>query len=113
MDPSSYPEMIRQLPQADIPFPGVRAWIAQGADHQVIFFDIDAGTEVPLHSHGAQWGIAVDGEMELTIGDETRRYRAGDSYFIPAGVEHGARFLTRFRAIDFFDVPDRYQARQG
>jgi quercetin dioxygenase-like cupin family protein len=111
MNPADYPELIRNLPQADIPFPGVKAWIAQGADHQVVFFDIPAGTEVPLHSHGAQWGIAVEGEMELTIGEETRVYRAGDSYYIPAGVMHGAKVLTRFRAIDFFDVPDRYPAK--
>jgi len=29
--------------------------------------DIDPIGEVPPHSHGAQWGVVVEGEMELTI----------------------------------------------
>ena len=34
------PELIRKLPEADIPFPGVKAWLSQGSDHQIGFFDI-------------------------------------------------------------------------
>jgi len=32
-------------------------------------------------------------------------------YHIPAGVEHRARFLSHFRAIDVFADVDRYKAR--
>ena len=102
MAETSYPEMITRLPRADLPFEGVRGWVSQAPDHQVVFFDIEPVGEVPPHSHGAQWGIVVEGEMELTIGGETRRYGPGDSYYIPEGVEHGARFFTRVRAIDVF-----------
>ena len=103
--------MITRLPQADIPLDGVRAWISQATDHQVVFFDIDPIGVVPSHTHGEQWGIVVEGEMELTIGDETRRYGPGDSYHIPAGVPHGAKFLSHFRAIDVFADADRYGPR--
>ena len=99
------------LPEADIPFPGVRGWISQAADHQVVFLDIEPIGEVAPHHHGEQWGVVVEGEMELTIGDTTRTYRRGDSYHIPAGVRHGATFRTRVRAIDVFAEPDRYRAR--
>jgi quercetin dioxygenase-like cupin family protein len=64
-----------------------------------------------MHTHGEQWGIVVEGEMELTIGGQTRRCGPGDSYHIPAGVEHGAKFLTHFRAIDVFADVDRYKAK--
>jgi quercetin dioxygenase-like cupin family protein len=47
--------------------------------------------------------------MDLTIGGQTRRCRAGDSFHIPAGVELGATFLTHLRAIDFFADVDRCQ----
>ena len=67
--------------------------------------------QIPPHSHGEQWGIVVQGEMDLTVGGETKRYRAGDSYHIPAGVEHGATFLTHFRAIDVFADVDRCKAK--
>ena len=108
---NGYPEMITRLPQANIPLDGVRGWISQAPDHQVVFLDIDPIGEVPPHTHGDQWGIVVEGEMELTIGDETRRYRPGDSYYIPAGVPHGAKFLTHFRAIDVFADANRYQPK--
>ena len=105
-----YPEMITRLPQADIGLRGVRGWISQAADHQVVFLDIDPIGTVPPHSHGEQWGIVVEGEMELTIGGETRRYGPGDSYHIPAGTVHGAKFLSHFRAIDVFADRERYTA---
>jgi len=107
-----YPDFIKALPAADIPFAGVRGWISQAADHQVVFFDIEPVGEVAPHSHGEQWGIVVEGEMDLTMDGETRTYRQGDSYHIPAGVVHGARFRTRFRAIDVFAEPDRWKAKK-
>lgn len=110
-DRGSYPKMITNLPQIDAPLPGVRGWLSQAIDHQVVFFDIEAVGEVPPHSHGEQWGVVVEGEMELTIGDAPpRRCGPGDTYHIPAGVVHGARFLSHFRAIDVFADRDRYRA---
>ena len=109
MSPDGFPELITQLPRADLPIDGVRGWISQATDHQVVVFDIEPIGEIPPHSHGEQWGVVVEGEMELTIGGETRRYGPGDSYHIPAGVTHGARFLSRFRAIDVFADADRYK----
>lgn len=107
-----YPAEIRGLPEADIPFAGVRGWLLQGARSSVAFFDIAAIGQVPPHAHGAQWGIVVEGEMELTIAGETRTYRRGDRYYIPAGTEHSATFKTRSFVIDFFAERDRYRPRR-
>lgn len=63
-----YSEMIKDLPEADINFKGLKGWISQGKDHQIVFFDIEPIGEVSEHSHGAQWGMVIEGEMELTIG---------------------------------------------
>jgi quercetin dioxygenase-like cupin family protein len=108
MADADYPEIIRQLPEADVPFKGVRGWILQGLNQQVLFMDIEPIGEVAEHSHGEQWGIVIDGEMDLTIGGETRVYRKGDSYLIPAGTPHSATFRTRVKALDFFADKDRY-----
>jgi quercetin dioxygenase-like cupin family protein len=105
----TYPDLIENLPDAEIPLDGVRGKLLQCADHQVVFLEIEPIGTVPIHSHGAQWGIVIEGEMDLTIGVETRTYRAGDSYYIPAGVEHGAVFRSHFKAIDLFGEPDRYE----
>lgn len=109
--PNEFPACIMSLPEADTNFDGVRGWIAQGGQTQVVFFDIEAGGVVPPHSHGEQWGIVVDGEIEFTIGGETKVYRKGDTYHIPAGVEHSAKFRTHFRCIDFFPDPARHKAK--
>ena len=111
MSSQAYAEMIIRLPEVDVHVTGVRGWLSQGKDHQIVFFAIDPAIDIPLHSHGEQWGIVVEGELDLTIGGQTKRYRAGDSYHIPAGVEHGARILTRFRAIDVFADADRYKPK--
>ena len=108
---TKFPTMITGLPEADIPFDGVRGWIVQGAEHQVVFMDIDPVGEVAPHSHGEQWGVVVEGEMELTIGGVTRRLGPGDSYHIGAGVVHSAKFLSRFRVIDVFAEKDRYKVK--
>jgi quercetin dioxygenase-like cupin family protein len=107
-----YPDVITSLPEADIPFKGVRGWISQGLDHQVVFFDIAPIGEVAEHSHGTQWGVVFEGEMALTIGGETRTYKKGDSYYIPEGVVHSAVFKTRTRVMDFFADRERYKPKK-
>lgn len=111
MSDNAFPGMITSLPEADIPFKGVRGWISQAPDHQIVFMDIEPIGDVAPHSHGEQWGIVVEGEMELTIGSKTKIYRPGDHYHIPEGVIHGAKFLTHFRVIDMFADKNRYKPK--
>jgi quercetin dioxygenase-like cupin family protein len=111
MTTAQFTAVITGLPEADIGLPGVRAWILSGEGRQVAFFEIEPVGAVPEHAHEEQWGVVVEGEMELRIGAETRRYRAGDSYHVPAGTLHAATFLTRFRAIDVFANPRRYREK--
>ena len=112
MSTAPFPDFITSLPEADIPFPGVRGWISQAPNHQVIFMDIDPIGSVAPHRHGEQWGLVVEGEMELTIDGVKRRVRAGDSYHIPANVEHSATFPTRVRVIDVFADVSRYRPKE-
>ncbi len=112
MSSAEFPKFVLNLPEADIPFPGVRGRISQAPDHQIIFMDIDPIGEVAPHRHGEQWGIVVEGEMQLTIGGVTKTYRAGDSYHIPANVEHAATFTSRVRVIDVFADANRYRPKK-
>ena len=111
MNTAPFPDLIKNLPEAEIPVAGVRGWLLQGDDTQAVFFEIESTAQVPPHAHCAQWGIVVDGEMDLTIGDDTRTYGKGDSYFIPEGVVHAARFRSRVLVIDLFAAADRYRAK--
>ena len=101
MKSEPYPNCIKNLPKAKIPF--------EGENSQAGFFEIEPIGIVPPHSHGAQYGFVIEGEMLLTIGDETKLYKRGDSYFIPAGVVHSAEFKTFCRVMDFFGEQKRYE----
>jgi len=105
----NYPEIISKLPKINVPINGVKGYLLQGRDHQLVFFDFAESSTIPPHSHGAQWGIVVDGEIRLTISGAEKTYRKGDSYFIPAGTEHSGFTSAGFKAIDFFDQPNRYR----
>lgn len=108
---SSFPEVFRRLPEADVPFPAVDARLLQGPTASAIFLEAREDTVVPEHRHGAQWGIVIDGELNLTIGLETRIRRKGEEYYIPAGVPHAATLTRGTRVIDFFDDPNRYRPK--
>ncbi len=108
---AGFPEIIRSLPVADAPFRGITLWLLRGPTASAIFVEAQEDSEVPEHSHGAQWGIVVAGELVLTIGGKKRMYRPGEEYFIPAGVPHGAKLRAGVRVIDFFDDPNRYRPR--
>ncbi|MGR3321085.1 MAG: cupin domain-containing protein [Pseudooceanicola sp.] len=105
-----FPDFIEAFPSIDVPFPDdvVRTSVVRSDDGLVAFFTFLKDMELPPHSHGAQWGTVVEGEIEFTIGGETRVYRPGDSYSIPAGVEHGAQIRAGTRVIDVFAEADRY-----
>ena len=108
---AGWPAMIAALPAPDLAFgrDAVRAHLLTGGPRQVVFFAFPADLEVPEHSHGAQWGVVVEGHITITIAGETRRYGPGDSYFIPAGSPHSARAEAGCRLIDVFEAPDRYR----
>ncbi|MBI3801310.1 MAG: cupin domain-containing protein, partial [Deltaproteobacteria bacterium] len=37
MPKSSFPKAVMTLPQADIAFKGVKGWLSQAKDHQLVF----------------------------------------------------------------------------
>ena len=106
-----FPELIRNLPEADINWPDLRGWLIGNESGLVVFFECDEPTQVGEHSHGAQFGIVLDGVLELTIEGELGVYRRGDTYFIPTGARHSGSLSAGFRAIDVFEEADRYQAK--
>ena len=108
-----FPDFIMSLPALALPFPEeiVQSRAIRSDQVLCVFFTFLQDMELPPHAHGAQWGSVVEGEIEFTIGGETRIYGPGDSYSIPAGVEHGAMIKAGTRVIDVFAEPDRYPIR--
>ena len=85
-------------------FPGIRIQTFWGAQQLLSFVSFAAHSTVPGHSHVyEQAGTVLEGEIELVIAGEARRLQPGDSYIIPAHVEHSARsFTTTARVLDVF-----------
>ena len=107
-----YPDFMRALPQADMPGP-VKGYLLTGQTSQALFLEIPAGNRVPPHSHAAQWGLVIEGEVEFTIGELTQIFKAGDSYDIPAQVVHSAHMLTHCRLMEVFADPKRWLPKEG
>ncbi len=107
-----FPEIITSLPQADIPIEKVRAFLVQGESQQVLFMEFENDLEIPAHSHQAQWGVVLEGEIELKIGEQEHLFKRGDTYFIPKGAVHSAKIKKGYRDITFFNQKDRYSIKK-
>lgn len=108
---AGFPKIVRSLPEADAPFRNISVWLLQGPTASAIFVQAQRDSEVPEHAHGSQWGVVVSGELILTIDGNTKTYRPGEEYFIPAGTPHSAKLRAGVRVIDFFDDPNRYHPK--
>ena len=111
---SGYPEVVTRLPEAELQVEGAKAWILQAEASQLVFFQFALGKCLPSHSHTYdQWGLVIDGEMELTVAGEPRIFKKGEEYLVPAGAQHSARFLSPTRVMDYFSEKSRYNPKQA
>ena len=107
-----YPKVITDLPEADIPFKGIKAWIVQTESRQLVFFEMQPDAVVPEHSHDyPQWGMLIQGGMKLTVDGKTKTIRKGDEYLIPAHAKHSVTFLAKTRVMDLFIEKTRYKPK--
>jgi quercetin dioxygenase-like cupin family protein len=73
------------LQKFDVP-PGERETVTA-------FIEIPANTDVARHTHpGPEVDYVVEGDLVLNIdGQPPKPYKAGESFYIPAGTVHGGR----------------------
>ena len=64
-------------------------------DITLIVEEIAPGDRIPLHTHPISEVIVIlNGDPEVTLGDETREVGPGTVVFIPAGTPHRTRNAT-------------------
>ena len=83
---------------------GVRRQI-MGYDDKIMLVNVefDKGGIGPMHQHyHSQVTYVISGQFDLTIGDETRRMKGGDAFYIPPNVLHGAICVEKGILIDVF-----------
>lgn len=106
-----FPEPIMNLPEADIPLNGIKAYLSQGSEHQIIFMSFNEDVDLPEHAHESQWGIVLEGKIDLMIGGTLYTYQKGDRYYIPKGVNHSGKIYAGYADMTFFNQKDRYQIK--
>jgi quercetin dioxygenase-like cupin family protein len=74
--------------RADFPITSVQGAAATA----IVYMELDPGGELPEHSDSAEeLLLALEGEVEASVGDETGTLRAGEIALVPAMVPHGLR----------------------
>lgn len=108
---SNFPGPITALGEADLLFEGATAFLSQGENHQILFMEFDKDIDLPEHSHKGQWGVVLEGKIELMIDGVFGVYQKGDRYFIPSGVKHSGKIYAGYSDITFFDERSRYKRK--
>ncbi|MHC4088584.1 MAG: cupin domain-containing protein [Planctomycetota bacterium] len=106
-----WPDIITNLPEADIPIEGLRSHLLQGQNTQMVFMSFENDVEVAEHSHEAQWGVVLDGEIELTMDGRKHTLGKGETYFIPKDIKHSAKINKGYKDLTLFNQKDRYKAK--
>ena len=107
-----FPEPITKLPEADMPFANYQAYLSQGENHQIIFMRFNEDIDLPEHTHESQWGIVLEGKIELTINGVKKIYVKGDRYFIEKDTKHSGKIFAGYADMTFFNQKDRYSTKQ-
>ena len=100
--------MQTRISRADAPpvemLPGlIRRTLAWGERAMICEFSAAEGVIIPAHSHPhEQAGYVLSGQVEFTVEGEAFIANPGDSYALPGGVEHAARFLAPTVLIEVF-----------
>jgi quercetin dioxygenase-like cupin family protein len=69
--------------------PGILSKIESGSNLTMACMEISANKEGVAHEHPFdQCGMVVEGEIEMSIGEEKKLLSPMETYFIPAGVKH-------------------------
>ena len=83
--------------------PGFRAKFVHSERMTFVFWDVEAGAELPEHSHEHEQVCNVlEGEFSLTIDGQTQRLRPGQVAVIPSLAVHSGRAETDCRVLDVF-----------
>jgi quercetin dioxygenase-like cupin family protein len=96
-------------------FPGVSLHSTGGEQVLLCRVRYEPGAAVPRHrhEHTEQVMLVLEGELEMTVGSETRRLRPGDSAVVNRGVEHelrsegGCAFVEALAPVPLDHVADR------
>lgn len=82
---------------------GFKAQFIHAQNSTIGFWEAEKGAVLPMHSHiHEQITQVLEGQFQLTVGDDTRVYESGFVAVIPSNVVHGGVALTDCKLLDTF-----------
>lgn len=74
--------------------------LAQGKSLSLTLFAFDKGEEISSHSSGGDAMVyLLDGEAEITVGEEKFNVKKGETIVMPAGIPHALLATERFKML--------------
>ncbi len=106
-----FPDFIKKLPNINLKIDGLESYLSQGNNHQIVFMNFDKDISIPNHSHSAQFGIVLEGKIDLLIDGCNKTYYKGDIYVIAKDTMHSAKIYAPYSDITFFDEKNRFDKK--
>ena len=83
--------------------PGFHVRFVHSETMTMAYWEIEAGSELPLHDHPHEQIVNVlEGELQLTLQGETRILKPGQVAVIGSNVPHSGKAVTDCRVLDAF-----------
>jgi quercetin dioxygenase-like cupin family protein len=75
--------------------PGIWSKLESGTNLTMAFMEIAPDKEGSAHVHPFdQCGVVIEGEIEMSVGEEKKLLRSMETYFIPSGIKHNWKTFT-------------------
>ncbi len=75
--------------------PGIWSQLESGTNLTMAFMEIAPNKEGSAHDHPFdQCGVVIEGEIEMSVGEEKRLLKLMETYFIPAGIRHNWKTMA-------------------
>jgi quercetin dioxygenase-like cupin family protein len=102
MSSNSTPKSLEDLQAREI-VKGFRGKFIHTNTMTFAYWDIDAGSALPLHDHPHEQVLnMLEGEFELVLDGQTMKLKPGEVVPIPSGVPHSGTAITNCRILDVF-----------
>ncbi|MCI4323430.1 MAG: cupin domain-containing protein [Thermoplasmata archaeon] len=98
-----FPSTVRNLPKTNLH--GIDVFVHDDGRTQVLFMELPRNrpeATVPVHTHDDEWGIVVEGEIEMNLAGQIERHGPGSTHWIQRDLPHSFRFAPGTSSIHYF-----------
>ena len=100
-----FTQIIKDIPTVDYGIEGLEVHMSHTKEGTMWFVTAHEEVEFPTHSHAEQWTIVLSGECTYTANGETKVYKKGDVYTIPANTPHQITLHKGYSEVDYVNDP--------